>query len=364
MCKRDYKVEDFVLDPEFQKWVLAPDTGTKTYWEGYVNKNPEKNKDIILAKKLVLNISRKKREVNEERIEQTWKNIDQGLDNIQFKSAERKVIPFDSSSTLRDFERRAGRDYNRSMQFYRLVGILAVAFTLSFLVNFFFPQPAPKMVEIPVVYEEHQAPPGVKSNLTLQDGSKVILNSGSTLRYAKNFEPHQRVLELQGEAFFEVAEDENRPFKVRTGPVTTTALGTSFNIKAFENESMDIALLTGLVAVDFDLTPSQNVRLEKGEGLHINLDRDRVKKVAFDVQKVMAWTKKTIVFDHTSMPEIKRVLENWYGVTIKFSNLPKKELELSGKFTDQTIKNVLEGLSYSARFDFTIENDEVTLLFK
>lgn len=364
MCKRDYKTEDFVLDPEFQKWVLSPDTPTKSYWEGYINQNPGKQKDMMLARKLVLNISRRTREVEEDRVEKTWNNIDQALDKMQLKDRDKHVIPLDSYSTLRYIESRTPIDYNRSMQFYRLVGILVFAFSLSFLINSFFPQPVPKIVEIPVVYEEHFAPPGVKSNLTLQDGSKVILNSGSSLTYIKNFESHQRVLELRGEAFFEVAKDESRPFMVKTGPVTTTALGTSFNIKAYESESIDITLLTGLVAIDHESISSKTVNLKKGEGLRIDLDDDGMKKVAFNGDKVLAWTKKTIVFDQTPMPEIKRVLENWYGVKITFSNLPKKDLELSGRFHDQTLKNVLEGLSYSARFEFNIEKDQVTLVFK
>lgn len=364
MCKRDYKTEDFVLDPEFQKWVLSPDTATKTYWGKYINQNPGKQKDMMQARKLVLNISRRTMEVKESRVEKTWSNIEQALDKMQLKDQDEHVIPLDSYSTLRHFESRKPIDYHRSMQFYRLVGILVFVFSLSFLVNLFFPQPVPKIVEVPVVYEEHFAPPGVKSNLTLQDGSKVILNSASSLKYIKNFEPHQRVLELRGEAFFEVAKDENRPFSVKTGPVTTTALGTSFNIKAYESESIDIALLTGLVAIDHELISTPTVNLEKGEGLRIDLDHDGIKKVVFNGDKVLAWTKKTIVFDHTPMPEIRRVLENWYGVKIHFSNQPKRDLELSGRFHDQTLKNVLEGLSYSARFEFNIEKDQVTLVFK
>lgn len=364
MCKRDYKVEDFVLDPEFQRWVLYPDTSAKIYWEEYILTNPAKHKEIVLARKLVLNISRKAREVKAERIEETWNNIDEALDNIRWRDQNKKVIPLDSSSTLSQFEKRADRGYPRPMQFYRLVGILAVTFTLSFLINFYFPQPVPVVVEIPVEYEEHVTPPGVKSNLTLQDGSKVILNSGSSLRYIKNFEPHQRIVELRGEAFFEVAEDKDRPFTVKTGPVATTALGTSFNIKAYENESLDISLVTGLVAVNQDWIQSQQVNLKKGEGLQIDLKEDRMKRVLFDKDKVLAWTNKSIVFDRMPIAEIKRTLENWYGVTIRFSNQPKSDLKVSGRFQDQTLRNVLEGLSYSARFDFTIDKDNVTLEFK
>lgn len=162
MCKRDYKTEDFVLDPEFQKWVLSPDTATKTYWEGYINQNPGKQKDMMLARKLVLNISRRTNEVEESRVEKTWSNIDQALDKMQLKDRDNPVIPLDSYSTLRHFESRKPASYNRSMQFYRMAGILVFAFTLSFLVNLFFPQPVPKIVEVSVVYEEHFAPPRCK----------------------------------------------------------------------------------------------------------------------------------------------------------------------------------------------------------
>ncbi|WP_163378968.1 FecR family protein [Cyclobacterium sp. SYSU L10401] len=363
MCKRDYTTEDFVLDPEFQKWVLSPDRATKTYWEGYTRENPRKQKEMMQARRLVLNMSRRAREVEEGRIEDTWNHIDQAVDKLQLEIQDKKVIPLDSSSTLRHFESRKSTGYHRSMQFYRLVGILVVAFTLSFLVNVFFPQPVPKIVEIPVVYEEHVAPPGVKSNLTLQDGSKVILNSGSSLRYIKNFEPHQRIVELRGEAFFEIAKETERPFTVRTGPVSTTALGTSFNIKAYDNKSLDISLLTGRVLVQRDSVLSQPVNLQKGEGLEIDLNHQEMKRVIFDQDRVLAWTKKTIVFDQSPMWEIKRVLENWYGVSIRFSNSPHPNLEVSGRFQDQTLKNVLEGLSYSARFEFTIDKDRVTLVF-
>lgn len=363
MCKCDYKVEDFVLDPEFQKWVLSPDASAKIYWDEYIRANPAKHKEIVLARKLVMNISRKAHQVEESRIEQTWGNIDQALDNIDYPKLERKVIPINSSTTLRKFEKTPDRRYHHSMQFYRLVGILALVFCLSILINIYFPQPVPVVAEIPIEYEEHFTPPGVKSNLTLQDGSRVILNSGSSLRYIKNFGPHRRLVELQGEAFFEIAEDKYRPFTVKTGPVATTALGTSFNIKAYENESLDISLVTGRVVVNHYRMQSQQVNLKKGEGLQIDLKDDRMKRVSFNKDRVLAWTNKTIVFERTPMPEIKRVLENWYGVTIRFSNAPKNDLEVSGRFQNQTLRNVLEGLSYSARFDFRIDKDKVTLVF-
>lgn len=202
---------------------------------------------------------------------------------------------------------------------------------------------------------EHYAPPGVKANLSLKDGSKVVLNSGSTLRYIKNFESNRRVLELTGEAYFEVAEDKARPFSVKTGAVTTTALGTTFHISSYDDEPLDIALISGKVAVDIKLNESRRLNLEKGQGLEIDLSKDEIKSLSFDSEKLLGWTRKVIIFDEVSMFEIKRVLENWYGVNIDFINRPASDLEISGRFKDQSLENVLEGLSHSARFEYKLE---------
>ncbi len=363
MSKLEYTVEDFVLDPEFRKWILSSDGSVKFYWEEYLKKNPSKHTDIKLARKLLLNMSRNSAEVSESRLEAAWQKIDQAVQEIQLDSLEKKVIPLNSQSTLKRYE-TGYRSYSKHHQLYRMLGVLALALMLAVLANIMLPQDPVQLVEAPILYEEHTAPPGVKSNLTLQDGSKVILNSGSSLRYIKNFEADQRVLELVGEAYFEVAKDSTRPFTVRTGQITITALGTSFNIKAYQKEEIDISLLTGLVEVGSEMGQFDKVNLVPGEVLNVNLENQKIQKGQFDEEKSLAWTRKTILFDHAPIAEIIRVLENWYGVEIKFINRPKKDLLVSGLFKDQTLENVLEGLSYSARFEFEIQKDQVNILFK
>lgn len=363
MSKVDYTVEDFVLDPEFRKWVLASDEAVKIYWEEYLKNNPSKYKEVNLATKLVLNMSRESHSVDAHRVESTWKNIEKAVEKIGGDDVDTRVIPLHSLGTLKKYE-VIYRSYSGHHQLYRMAGILVIAFALAVLANVLMFPKQPLTAEVPIIFEEHYAPPGVKSYLTLQDGSKVILNSGSSLRYIKNFEKSQRQLELVGEAYFEVAKDSLRPFKVITGAVTTTALGTSFNIKAYENEGLSIALLTGKVEVDVKMDHPEKVRLVPGEALNIDLQNQQFQKLGFDEEIIMAWTKKTIIFDHTPISEIIRVLENWYGVQIKSNNRPNKGLIVSGVFRDQTLENILEGLSYSGRFDYEIDNNQISLTFK
>ncbi|MEB2786616.1 FecR family protein [Algoriphagus persicinus] len=363
MSKTAYSLEDFVLDPEFRKWVLSHNASNKSYWEEYIQKNPAKLKDITLARRILLNMSRNTAEVSGTRLDAMWQNIDQAVQEIDVESIQRKTVPISSQSTILRYE-IGYPSYSKSAQLYRMAGILILVFTLGILANLIFPQPSLQTVEAHMIYEEHIAPPGVKSNLTLQDGSRVILNSGSSLRYIKNFEVNQRVLELMGEAYFEVAKDSMRPFTVKTGQITTTALGTSFNISAYDNEEMDISLLTGLVEVRIAMGDFKKVNLVPGEELNINLAKEQYQKRPFVKEKLMAWTRKTILFDHAPIAEITRVLENWYGVEIRFTNQPNKNLVVSGSFRDQSLENVLVGLSYSARFKFDIQQDIVYITFK
>ena len=107
---------------------------------------------------------------------------------------------------------------------------------------------------------------GQKSTITLTDGSQVRLNSESSLIYPERFEENVRSIQLVGEAFFDVARDENRPFIIKSGEVTTTVLGTSFNVSAFPDEDIEVTVATGKVKVSPSL--ESNSPFEGGsEGL-------------------------------------------------------------------------------------------------
>lgn len=363
MNKVEYTVEDFVLDPEFRKWVLTSDEAAKVYWEEYLKRHPYKLADISTARKILLNLARETPEISQARIESTWQNIEQAVRKIHRNTKEPKVVPLNAAIPTNK-DKIPHKVYPRYEQIYRVAGIFLFILVIVLLANLLQPRGNHFIAETPVVFEEHHAPPGVKSHLALQDGSRVILNSGSSLRYIKNFEADRRELELTGEAFFEVAKDSLRPFLVKAGSVTTKVLGTSFNIRAYNNEELSVSLLTGLVEIDVELYPHEKINLIPGEAVSINPGNRQFQKKRFDEEKLLAWTKKTIIFDHTPIAEVVRVLENWYGVNILFKNDPPEHLQLSGLFRDQSLVNVLDGLSYSARFEFNIKNDEVTLTFK
>jgi transmembrane sensor len=359
-----YTVEDFVLNNEFRTWVFSPSHGINEHWERLFKKYPAQVKNAKIAKEILLNLNYPKHQFLEREYLEVWDRIDQETEEYEKNRIKTgKVVSLNSESLLGKYE-NSGKKNIRFSQELRVAGILFLAFSLSLIFGLFFKKEPVKTEYIAdSIYEEYSAPPGVKSTLTMQDGSKVLLNSGSSVRFIKNFEEDKRLIYLEGEAYFEVAKDTLRPFSVITGDVTTTALGTSFNVSAYPNEVLKIALVEGKILVDVAQKEDSRVLLEKGEALKINTDSGEVKKELFDTELVIAWTKKKIIFQRVKLTEAVRILENWYGVKFKFKNYPSPDLVLYGVFQDETLENILEGLSYSARFRYKIKNDEVIIIF-
>ncbi len=361
MGKSEYLTEDFVLDPEFRKWILDNDPEAKSYWEEFMRIHEDKVDDIQEARKILVNLTREKHILKKGEVDKLWDAIDSRIDAIEEEKQATKVVPLDSWAAIQKF--KAELDSRRKRNFWR--GLVASLLILGSLGGFFWAQhrdvnqgsPAPQLV-----YEFHETPTGVKSTIALQDGSKVFLNSGSSIRYEKNFSGGSRLIELSGEAFFEVARDTINPFIVKTDQVTTTALGTSFNITAYQDEPIAIALLSGSVQVKDADNHEKEEKLTPGEGVVIINTTADWKKRKFNAEMTLAWMDKTIIFDKTPFNEVVRTLENWFGVKIEISGV-RKGLTLSGKFKDETLENILEGLGFDARFSYKIEGKTVNIQF-
>ncbi|WP_162340748.1 FecR family protein [Cyclobacterium salsum] len=364
----NYTTEDFVLDPSFRKWVMQPNAASNLFWEDLLTKNPSKYKAAKEARKIILKLNTKNQpKLSDAEISGMWNDMDTRMSEAPregIRSREEKVIPLHSLSTLERAVPNAPHHSNFFADFrFRVACILAMAIGFGYLSSWLLSTTVIQEENPPVSeFVEHKTVPGVKSHLTLSDGSLVILNSGSELRYIKNFEKGRREVHLKGEAFFSVARDSMRPFIVHSRETTTIALGTSFNVKAYEGETLDVSLLTGKVAIKRD-GEAEEVRLVPGEALKIGTEKEQLEKTGFNPDLVIGWTKKRIIFQETPLMEVIRVLENWYGVEIQLIRKPKEQVLLSGKFQDETLENVLEGLKFSARFDFTIDKENVKIIF-
>lgn len=203
---------------------------------------------------------------------------------------------------------------------------------------------------------------GQKSTIILSDGSKVILNAQSSIRYPQYFTDSTRDLELLGEAFFEIAPDAKRPFSVFTGKVKTKALGTSFNINA-RQPTIKIALATGKVNVDVeDMT--ETIFLEPGFAVSINVEQDFLEKKLFDIKKELSWKDGVLYFKNTAFKDIVPELELWYDVAFEIPSSTKISVPYTGQFNNASLEHVLENMGFALNFDFKIQEKKVILIHK
>jgi transmembrane sensor len=359
----NYSVEDFVLDPEFKKWVLDGDPDAKRFWESFIALHPHKAEEMDQARTILVSMTRPKINWSQSEQDTFWKEIDQKIDKIKGVEERKKVISIDSWSSIQHFKQHQIQKRQKA-NFRKIIFFLTIFIGIGGVYFFQLENKVTKIANTPIEYVIRESPSGVKSTMSLPDGSKVMLNSGSSIRYEKFFSGDLRSVFLQGEAYFEVKKDPMRAFIVVANGVKTYAIGTSFNIRAYDYEPIFVSLLSGIVEVNSESDATLNERLAPGEGIIAEPSTQNWRKEKFDVDQVMAWTNKTIFFEEIPFLESIEILEKWFGVKILIIGSVPKGLVVSGKFRDETLQNILEGLSYSSRFEYQISDKEVQINFK
>ena len=211
------------------------------------------------------------------------------------------------------------------------------------------------VVEAPVIETIRKVNPnGQKSRIHLPDGSTVSLNSGSSIEYTTDFNIHDRVVHLTGEAFFEVKKIIEKPFKVIAGGVVTTALGTSFDVRAFPNaERVYVSLVTGKVSVanldSVTVTEGWESILIPGEQLIYHLPTKVTSKGPFDFRNMINWKDGVLYFEDTELKEVVATLERWFDANIILKNVPVNAPRFSGEFKNESLDNILMAMSYSGK---------------
>jgi len=223
---------------------------------------------------------------------------------------------------------------------------------------------------------------GERKNIQLPDGTIVYLNAGSNLKIEADFGLLARTVSLDGEAFFDVKQNKEIPFIVKTTSMDIKALGTSFDVKAYKNDkTTTTSLITGLVEVTLKendnkklvLHPNQKVEWTREEKHVAALRADTVQTHILAKREVMpekirltdhghvkeiAWKENRLVFDNDPMEEIAVLLERWYGVQIAFKDEEVRNYRFTAVFTKEELGKVLEFLKESRSFSFTIEPGE------
>jgi len=206
-------------------------------------------------------------------------------------------------------------------------------------------------------------PRGGEFFLQLSDGTKVWLNSETTLRYPVQFIGEERKVELTGEAFFEVARNEKVPFLVESGDQTVKVLGTEFNISSYkENSLISTTLVKGSVEVFIKNKPDKRQTLVPNEQITISKIDGQISKQKVNPYQYIAWKDGRFVFDDQNLCEIMKTLSKWYNVDVVFAREELKNFRFTGnleRYSD--FGEVLKKIQKTNEVEFTIENKQITI---
>lgn len=246
----------------------------------------------------------------------------------------------------------------RQRMFYRSViriAVIALLLLVTGVGAYFHAMQQMRMPDMIVSIDK-----GQKANITLPDGSKVWINSDSRLSYGSQFNFRERVLHLDGEAYFEVAPDKERPFIVETGNVSIKALGTSFNVKSYRNEKkMSAILMTGKIEVQSEfskeiLYPNEQIIIDKHTG---KVQKNGVAEAAI----FSNWRYNILRFNAETLENIALALERNYNTPIIFKSEKLKKYRFTGTLGNTSLDSILEILSLTSPLSFEVKDGQILL---
>lgn len=255
----------------------------------------------------------------------------------------------ESEQLLRFYRKQAATAKRRTLPAWvsgwAVAAVLMFGLLIGHLVRFDNPVPTSQL-------ESFHVPMGSRSQIVLADGTRVNLNSGSQLQLNAGFSAKNRVLTLQGEAYFEVKSDEKHPFTVKTDKFDVLVTGTRFNISSYADDpKVSATLAEGKI----QLTAGDHQPIGLSPGEKVSFDQKSMIPVLekADVESELAWVRNDFIFKEISFPDLIRRLERWYDVKLVYQGAEFDAMTYTGRFKNQeTIWQVLDALKLTTPVDY------------
>jgi hypothetical protein len=386
--KVGYKsTEDFILDKKFSLWVLNPDDELDTYWGLFLAAHPEKEDQIrdavriikafqpvepaipeyrlnkILEKVLLLNQQRFLGRYHQLRHAAVWALVIgvAGLIMLSVPTKDKFPLTADNTTIQKGkviLSNGVTHEFNseQSVITHSSSGHLTINNDTVNLSG--DPNNSLKSSMNQIII-----PFGQRSEVTLEDGTHIWLNSGSRLSYPSEFKDDSREVYLIGEAFFEVTTDARKPFFVNTPDFKIKVLGTKFNVCSYNDDpTVQTVLLEGKVSAGKNSLFAGMVDMVPGERLVYEKTENKLVSDKVDVQLYTSWINGYLVFKNEPTTEVFKKLERHYNQIIK-TDPGLEKITFSGKLDlKDHLKEVLENISFASSVRVIEENG--TLLIK
>ena len=246
-------------------------------------------------------------------------------------------------------------------QILQIAAILLVAFGLGWSSQFISFRPNNQIAEITM--QEIFVPKGQVNQIFLADGTRIWINSETRLTLPSVFAPNERVVKLNGEAFFEVAKDKNRPFKVEVKGQQIKVFGTSFNVRAYDNSNkIETTLETGSIQLKVG---NQTAMLKPGDQSLFNKTEKQLVISKVEASTFSSWKDGRFEFQNEELVEVFKVVQRWYDVDITYDETTFRGMHFSGVIKrNKDVRYFLEILSLSIPIRYKINSDKIIITSK
>jgi transmembrane sensor len=361
----DFTVEDFVWDTFFRQWVLSPTRETDTIWNDWTESNPEILERIHQAQTIVLSLRLHEAEIGDDEISQVVKQTITKIGQpVADTDQSRYKLPVFSIPWLQ---------FAASVALILLLGWVAYAFLIKKETRQQAATESPMILNEGALTEKINATDKAMT-IKLEDGSHITLAPKGKIRYAGKFAEARREVYLEGEAFFEIAKDPDRPFLVYSNGLITKVLGTSFRIKAYDfSDEVTVEVKTGRVSVFAQSDPNVKEKASNREleGVVLNPNqkiiyaRAEVRMVKTLVEKPEIVVSKAetpqFEFEDTPASEVFTTIGKAYGIDILFDEELLKGCPLTATLDNQTLHEKLSIICKAVEANYEIMDGQIVV---
>lgn len=357
-----YTANEFALDASFRKWVLRKTPTENIFWENWLIQHPEKYETTQQAKAIIFALRNVQEEIGEDEIAEAIAKI---VDVAEQKNI--KKVNFWQYATFRKLS-LAASVLLVTLLSYVVFDKLSEKETPTYRNSVAKVAQKTKFIEIKNTSSTSQL-------ITLSDGSSVVLQADSKLSYPEKFTGDTREVVLSGEAFFEIAKNPNQPFFVYANEVVAKVLGTSFTVKAFEDDKqVQVFVKTGKVSVysqkNSALKEQQVSKVLTGLLVLPNQQATFIrpkwqfKRAELTVPQIVALPsiqRTDFVFKNKSVLEVFDTLENAYGIKIEYDKTLMASCELTAELGDEPLAEKIKLICEVLEAKYEMKDDKIVI---
>ena len=337
-----YTVEELVDNKDFRRWVTHPDEKLDSYWNSFIGNNPEEASEVKEAAQIIRALYFEEETASDTHYQQ-------------------------SLAELKNYQNSKSKSREQLHRIFTLVRNAAAILMVPVLL-FSIYQSRQSNESLSILNEssdqtiKYIVPTGQKSSVVLADGTKVWLNSGTTLTVPMS-ESRKRNVYLEGEAFFDVVKNKKVPFVVETKDYSVKVFGTQFDVRSYNNKAESETILKE-GSISIMTKGNEEIKMTPGQAFFVNKEKKHL-IAEVNPEIYISWKDNVLKIDNEELHDLLIRMEHWYGVKIHVDNYEMvKNLKYTLTIKTESLREMLDLMCYVTPLTYKVNGDQVTLKYK